>query len=244
MSQVRTIPINSIMNKFSTYENRRAFCTENNWYWPKLPGFDAEFFWQVLQGKKRLMPLGMVLGFSFKYFTKANKFTKRHLLTIFQPDAILMQYLPNGIGLNSLNRTYMLSVLAYVRKDTWYALYNECKAMMAKSNINKYENYGIELHNDVISKIEAFISIDQGGDHRPIRMSKRGVPSPSIVQIGQQQGGGNAQQMLGAGGVIGGQQQGANVNVLELREQNRVEDMDFQGQRRQQQERVNDFLDD
>ena len=54
------------------------------------------------------------MGFEFNYFTKTNKFTKKHLLQYFENDEELLQYVLDDINRNSINRTYLLSVIQII----------------------------------------------------------------------------------------------------------------------------------
>ena len=111
------------------------------------------------------MPIGYGVGFEFAYFTKSQKFTKAHLLQYFENDQELLQYIPDDIDKNSINRNYLISVsiyllnkkvLACTRKEIYLSLYNEYKSIIANKNINKWNNYSMSIKSDMAKKINSF----------------------------------------------------------------------------------------
>lgn len=204
MNDQRLVPVADLAKKFRTLEDRINFCREVNWYWPKLPGFDMKFFLLVLQSRKKLLPLGLGVGFNFRYFTKSQQFTKRHLYSFFANDPELRLYLPDDIALSSLNRNYMMSVLAYARKNVWLQLYQDYKTILSQTSFSRWTSYGIKLDPAVIEKIGNFVSSNAPKNGKFFRVSKKGVPSPSIIPMNNPQGANNA------GALNAGNLQGAN----------------------------------
>lgn len=186
MENTRTMKLSELLKKFRTNQDRINFFRENNLYMPKAAGFDSKFFIQVLQGQKKLIPLGMGCGFSFKYFTGTNKFTKQHLWTYFDGVQQLRAYIPDDVGLDSLKREFLFSVLAHVRKEIYLRLYNEYKEICANSAYNKYEEYGVKLDAEMISKIENFISSSGDDKKKAIRLTKKGQPIRAIEKLNRQ----------------------------------------------------------
>lgn len=121
------IPLADITTKLRTKEDRVNFCRENGnntitiigFYLPVCAGYDLKFFLQFWGGQKKvnkilfilkLLNLGMVGGFSFKYFTKTNNLTKNHLIQLLNNDEELKLYLPDDISFTSIPRDLILSV--------------------------------------------------------------------------------------------------------------------------------------
>lgn len=183
MDNLVNIKVSELVNKFKTRIDRVNFCRELNFFFPPYPGFDSKYFLQFLQGKKKLLPLGVSSGFSFNYFTKSGHFTKSHILSFFQNDAELQQFLPDDIKPDSLNRDYLLAVLAFCRKDIWVQLYNQYKSHIANSSTNRWEEYTIQLDQGIAKRIEEFINSSNGANCKPFRLTKKGVPNSSFIHI-------------------------------------------------------------
>lgn len=198
--------MSELSKKFRSIEDRENFCTELNLWWPHLPGFDMAFFLLVLQQRKKLLPLGMSQGFTFKYFTKKKKFTKEHLYSYFQQSQDLMRYLPDNLSMNSINRSYLLSVIAYENKDLWKQLFGEYKQILSNASTQRWTQYGISLHQDVIAKLNEFVSVNAPGHHKQLRVSKKGVPIDSIQPL-------NSNNLNFNVGAVGGNQVSGNQNL-------------------------------
>lgn len=63
-----------------TIQDRVNFCRETGFLLPNLPGFDNQFFLQVLKGEKLLFALELLSEYEFSYFTKEKKFTKKRFI--------------------------------------------------------------------------------------------------------------------------------------------------------------------
>lgn len=183
MENLITMPVPELMKKFRSLEDRINFCTELNFHYPRLPGFDMNFFLMFLQGRKKLLPLGMVLGFNFNYYSKSGKFTKKHLYSFFENDQNLLSYLPDDITINSISRQYLISVLAFAKKEVWVELYGQYKQHLANENMSKWENYGVTLTTDMVEKVQNFVSSGAAGNQKPFRTSKNHVPNRNLIQL-------------------------------------------------------------
>lgn len=183
MQQKRTLKLSELLTKFRTLQDRVNFFRENNLYLPIGPGFDSKFFIQVLEGRKKLLPLGMGTGFSFRYFTSTHMFTKSFLWNYFVNDMELKAFIPDDVSVECLSRDYLFSVLAYARKNTYLTLYNNYKKIIADSAYSKYETYGIQLDSDMAQKVESFIGSASTGKKKPFRLSKKGQPIQEIKKL-------------------------------------------------------------
>lgn len=195
--QLTSVKISDLLKKFPTRADRRNFCREMNLLFPDYPGYDSKFFLQVLQQKKKLLPLGMGPGFTFNYYTKTHQFTKNHIWQFFQGDNELLKYVPDDVHINSLNREHLLAILAYVRKELWFTLYNQYKCTLANASTNKWETYTLQINEEMKAKIESFTGSGNTHNKKPFRLSKRGVVNQDIMNLQVPQVGGG--QNVGAG---------------------------------------------
>ena len=46
-------------------------------------------------------------------------------------------------------------------KDIYLSLYNEYKSIIANRSNNKWDNYGVEISNEMAGKINAFVSSEE-----------------------------------------------------------------------------------
>lgn len=183
MENKTIIHVSDLLKKFRTKSDRQNFCREIGVSLPSLPGYDVKYFLQFMKGTKKLLPLGVTSGFSFRYFNKEKKFTKEHLYSFFENDEMLKSYLPDGITVDALNRDYLFAVLAYAKKDTYLELYNDYKKMLANANYSKWESYGIEVDNAMAAKVEQYVSTGVQTKEKPFRLSKKGVRIEEIKDL-------------------------------------------------------------
>lgn len=216
---MQTMKVSDLLKKFRDYNDRVNFCRENNAYLPPLPGFGSDFFLEWLRGNKKLLPLGCGTGFNFNYFTRGNFFTKQHIWQYYQNNQELRKYIPDNISLNSLNRNYLLTVLAYVDRNTWLALYNAYKEKLSARANDKWDTYGIQISNDVAQKINNYISSDGSKGKKPFHLSKRGQPNQSIIRLNPQNNANNQNQIVNAN-IQNQQNQVLNNNNMNQMQQN------------------------
>ena len=48
-----------------------------------------------------------------------------------------------------------------MRKDIYLSLYNKYKSIIANRSTNKWDNYGVEISNEMAGKINAFVSSEE-----------------------------------------------------------------------------------
>lgn len=183
MEDDNTIKISELCKKFRTRRDRVNFCRENGLYLPEFPGYDMKFFLQVLQGKKKLLNLGGIGGYDFSYFTKDHKFTKKHLWSFFEKDKELMRFIPDDISEKSLNRKFLFAVLAINKQDIYLKLYSEYKNIIANQNTTKWNCYGIQLANEMKSKVDSFLGSGAPTREKPFRLTKNGEKIEEIKRI-------------------------------------------------------------
>jgi hypothetical protein len=56
------------------------------------------------------LKLGQVDGFEIPSFVKSNNNTKDHVLSMFDKDPELLQYLPDDIQITSIQKNFLMSV--------------------------------------------------------------------------------------------------------------------------------------
>lgn len=188
MEKLAPVSVSDLSKKFKTKDDQINFCREQNLYFPRLPGFDTKFFLLWLQGRKKLIPLGMSNGFSFNYYTKEKKFTKEHLFSFFKEDPGLLQFIPDDISMTSLNRNFLFSVLAFARQELYYSLYSDYKKLISASPNEKWQKHGVMLGEEMIQKIDSFVASTSTKKTAPFRLTKNKVENNSLQPINNNQG--------------------------------------------------------
>ena len=88
-----------------------------------------------MNGRKKLMPIGCMGGFSFPYFNKYNKLTKSHIYNEFIGDDNLMAYLPDESDIRYLSREFLLSVLFFCAREKYLKLYEIYKDIQLQKSM-------------------------------------------------------------------------------------------------------------
>ena len=79
-------------------------------------------------------------------------------------------YIPDDISKSSINRAYLISVILFnlylqvlvcVHKDIYLSLFKEYKSIIANRSSNKWDNYGVEISNEMAGKINIFVSSEE-----------------------------------------------------------------------------------
>ena len=71
---------------------------------------------------------GFFQGFNLPYYTKEKLLTKEHIFSQLKDDEELQKYMPTGVKLSFMARKILLSILAYIKKEKYLALYGIYKA--------------------------------------------------------------------------------------------------------------------
>lgn len=99
-------------------------------------------------------------GFNLPYYTKDNILTKKHIFEQFQNDDELLKYIPTGVKSSGLTRELLLSILAYIKKEKYLALYGIYKATKLQRSTVGTKNYDIKIQPNFIEKINEYISVN------------------------------------------------------------------------------------
>jgi len=67
--------------------------------------------------------LGAIGGYDLPYFSKDKFLTKTHIISQFNNDIELAQYLPDRINPSTVTRSFLLALLFNVRKEKYLNLY-------------------------------------------------------------------------------------------------------------------------
>ena len=96
-------------------------------YYPEGAHFGKAFLLNVLNGKKKLLPLGCVGGFNIPYYSKNKQLTKEDIFKKFVGDENLLAFIPDDPDIKSISREFLLSVLFYASRDKYLSLYEQYK---------------------------------------------------------------------------------------------------------------------
>lgn len=80
--------------------------------------------------------------------------TKQHIFAQFINDDELLKFIPTGVKSSNLTRELLLSVLAYIRKDKYLALYGLCKEIKLQKSITGNKNYDIKIQPNLAENLE------------------------------------------------------------------------------------------
>lgn len=187
MEPKKILKMSQITSKIKTSTDMENFMRELNLWWPSsLAGFDSKYFTEVLAGRKKLLPIGSYTGFSFNYYTKDHSFTRQHLYNLISRKPELMKFIPSDIGVDGLDRNYLLAVLAVNDRDTYMELYNEYKRRASEAPSKKMDYYGVEVSEEMFNAMENFVSSSDKGTGRIFRTKKKGTMNPTLINLGNQ----------------------------------------------------------
>ena len=100
-------------------------------------------------------------GFNLPYYTKDRILTKSHIFEQFINDDELLKYIPTGVKPSSLTRELLLSILAYIKKEKYLALYAIYKSTKSQRSTIGTNNYDIKVQPNFVEKINEFMSINR-----------------------------------------------------------------------------------
>ena len=114
----------------------------------------------VLTGRKKLLPLGYFGGFSFPYYTKNKKLTKKHIFEKFVNDQNLLSYLPDNIPLTSITREFLLSVLFYGDRNKYLDLYDEYKEIQTQKSTSGNRKFTATVTDEMLELLKIYNPVD------------------------------------------------------------------------------------
>lgn len=87
--------------------------------------------------------------------------TKSHIFEQFINDEELLKYIPTGAKPSGLTRELLLSILAYINREKYLALYAIYKSTKLQRSTIGARNYDIKVEPNFIEKINEFMSINR-----------------------------------------------------------------------------------
>ena len=176
--EVIRIDARSIMQKFKCKEDIINFCREIGYYFPNKVGYDSKYFMQFLKGEKKLLTIGRVGGFGFRYFNKDGLLTKDYILNYIKKDEAIKSYLPDDANYKGLDREYLLCLLANLNQDVYRELYKLYKQRLAERTYSKYDIYEVAVNATIAKQIASFKSVrENDGKGKMFRMTKNHQPT-------------------------------------------------------------------
>ncbi len=102
--------------------------------------FGKAFVLGVLNGQKKLLPLGCFGGFNIPYYSKNKKLVKEDIFKEYNGDQNLLSYLPDSPDIKSLSRELLLSILFYADREKYLNLYDNTKICKSNALLQAIEN--------------------------------------------------------------------------------------------------------
>ena len=104
------------------------------------------------------------IDYKFKYYKNNSFLTKKFLLNIIKNNVIYSEYLPDGIDLNNISKSFLFCIsiflisqlIANLEHQVYSKLYNEYKLKEMQKANKKWEEFKISLSNDTANKINSF----------------------------------------------------------------------------------------
>ena len=84
------IDVNEIFQKLRNKSDIKNFFHEQALYFPDGYQFGKSFVLNVLNGRKKILPLGCYGGLNFLYYNKNKKLVKEHIFKEFENDENLL----------------------------------------------------------------------------------------------------------------------------------------------------------
>ena len=112
----------------------------------------------------KLLPLGRVSGYNFRYFTSDGSFTKADIISKLALVDEAKKYLPDDANIKNLTRDYLLSVrfyiifqlFSYIDPNGYCNMYNAYKIKMAQRLHKKWTSYHVEISQELSEKLKSF----------------------------------------------------------------------------------------
>ena len=104
------------------------------------------------------------MDYKLKYYRGNNLLTKKYLVDIIKDKAIYSNYLPDGINLNNLSKSFLFCVSIYIifqlianlEPQVYTNLYKIYKLKEAQKGNKKWNEYEINIASNVANKIAIF----------------------------------------------------------------------------------------
>ena len=97
-------------------------------------------------------------GYDLPYFSKHNILTKLDIITQFNGDNELKEYIPDGCNPSTVTRSFLLSLLFNVKRNKYLSLYNKYKKIKIEQStsgkiyeINAQSEFADEINNYIFA---------------------------------------------------------------------------------------------
>ena len=156
------IPTNApdIVKKFRSLQDRMNFCLEKNWHHPQEVGFDATYFLKVLSGKKKYLPANFSINYKMRYFRSGEKLDKQYIIKKMMNNPMYAQYTPDHINPMKYSKSFLLNLIAYIDPPLFQSLYATQKKQLINKTFNMWQNYKINIQDNLINDIQNFCPIN------------------------------------------------------------------------------------
>lgn len=149
---LKTFSVNKVMknNIYITLFNILAL------YYPEGAHFGKAFLLSVLNGKKKLLPLGCVGGFNIPYYSKNKQLTKDDIFKKFVGDENLMAFIPDDPDVKSISREFLLSVLFYASRDKYLSLYEKYKDLEMQRSTTGNRKFIAKISEEMLTNLRNY----------------------------------------------------------------------------------------
>ena len=174
-----------IIKKFKSVQDRINFCTEKNWFHPREPGYDSTFFLLVLGGKKKYLPCNFAVNYKIRYFRSGEKLDKKYIISKMANNPAYEQYTPDHINPEKYSKSFLLNLVAFIDPPLYKSFYIIQKKQLLNKTFNIWNNYKVEIQNNLLNDIDNFCSINPNGTKQSgFRKNKNGV-STGVFHINE-----------------------------------------------------------
>ena len=104
-----------------------------------------------------MLSIGKHTDYKLGYFRGDGSLTKEFLINIVKSKVAYQNYLPDKIKLENLTKDFLFSLIAYIDPVTYSAMYDLYKQKTANSIYKKWDDYKIDVKEDMLSAINEYI---------------------------------------------------------------------------------------
>ena len=125
-------------------------------YYPEGAHFGKAFLLNVLNGEKKLLPLGCVGGFNIPYYSKNKQLTKEDIFKKFVGDENLLAFIPDDPDIKSISREFLLSVLFYASRDKYLSLYEQYKDLELQRSTTGNRKFIAKISEEMLLNLKNY----------------------------------------------------------------------------------------
>ena len=173
-----TVNASEIIGKLKNKIDRQNFCQEMNWLCPNEPGYDSNYFLQVIMGQKKYLPINFNIGYKLKYFKKGITLNKKYIISKMLGNPAYALYTPDNVNVEKLSRDFLLTLVAFIDPNLYKSFYSIYKDQMAERKYSKWINYTIDVKADIMAKVKQFAPTDiNSSGNKSFKLSKNHIPN-------------------------------------------------------------------